>query len=126
MCEVAACDSYTACLNLVVLCQLTSALQRIESWCSDQNCLPPLNAAVSWLQLKVADTLTQVVGRLKQPDDYWFILIDQFEELFTTSLADKRNQFIKSLVSRLRCNASYRLKRSQASGSTSGTFFKTC
>ncbi|MBE9210747.1 hypothetical protein IQ244_30445 [Nostoc sp. LEGE 06077] len=45
-----------------------------------------------------ADTLTQVVERLKQPDDYWFILIDQFEELFTTSLADKREQFIKSLV----------------------------
>ncbi|MHC0068244.1 nSTAND1 domain-containing NTPase [Nostoc sp. UIC 10890] len=45
-----------------------------------------------------ADTLTQVVERLKQPDDYWFILIDQFEELFTSSLADKREQFIKSLV----------------------------
>lgn len=44
------------------------------------------------------DTVTQVVERLKQPDDYWFIFIDQFEELFTTSLADKRDQFIKSLV----------------------------
>ncbi|WP_242051375.1 nSTAND1 domain-containing NTPase [Nostoc spongiaeforme] len=44
------------------------------------------------------DTLNQVVERLKQPDDYWLILIDQFEELFTTSLADKREQFIKSLV----------------------------
>ncbi|MBD2512172.1 WD40 repeat domain-containing protein [Nostoc muscorum FACHB-395] len=45
-----------------------------------------------------ADTLTQVVERLKQPDDYWFILIDQFEELFTTSQPDKREQFLKSLV----------------------------
>ncbi|MHC5763463.1 NACHT and WD repeat domain-containing protein, partial [Nostoc sp.] len=45
-----------------------------------------------------ANTLAQVVERLKQPDDYWFILIDQFEELFTTSLADKCEQFIKSLV----------------------------
>ena len=36
--------------------------------------------------------------RLKQPDDYWFIFIDQFEELFTTSDADKRDQFIASLV----------------------------
>ncbi|NJM70623.1 MAG: hypothetical protein HC862_10535 [Scytonema sp. RU_4_4] len=43
-------------------------------------------------------TLTQVVTRLKQPDDYWFILIDQFEELFTTSQPDKRDQFIASLV----------------------------
>jgi energy-coupling factor transporter ATP-binding protein EcfA2 len=45
-----------------------------------------------------ADTLTQVVTRLKQPDDYWFILIDQFEELFTTSQPQKRDQFIASLV----------------------------
>ncbi|MBW4635679.1 MAG: PD40 domain-containing protein [Iphinoe sp. HA4291-MV1] len=43
-------------------------------------------------------TLTQVVTRLKQPDDYWFIFIDQFEELFTTSEPQKRDQFITSLV----------------------------
>jgi WD40 repeat protein len=45
-----------------------------------------------------ADTLTQVVTRLKQADDYWFILIDQFEELFTTSQPEKRDRFIASLV----------------------------
>ncbi|MHC5914838.1 MAG: NACHT and WD repeat domain-containing protein [Nostoc sp.] len=43
-------------------------------------------------------TLTEVVKSLKEPDDNWFILIDQFEELFTTSLADKRDNFITSLV----------------------------
>jgi WD40 repeat protein/energy-coupling factor transporter ATP-binding protein EcfA2 len=45
-----------------------------------------------------AGTLTQVVTRLKQPDDYWLIFIDQFEELFTTSQPEKRDQFIASLV----------------------------
>ncbi|OKH58690.1 hypothetical protein NIES2130_13455 [Scytonema sp. HK-05] len=45
-----------------------------------------------------AGTLTQVVNRLKQPDDYWLIFIDQFEELFTTSQPGKRDQFINSLV----------------------------
>lgn len=44
------------------------------------------------------DTLTQLVRSLKQPDAYWFILIDQFEELFTTTEANKRDVFIKSLV----------------------------
>lgn len=45
-----------------------------------------------------ADTLTQVVSSLKQPDDYYFIFIDQLEELFTTSQPQKRDQFIASLV----------------------------
>ncbi len=45
-----------------------------------------------------ANTLTQVVTQLKQDDDYWFILIDQFEELFTTSQPEKRERFIASLV----------------------------
>jgi WD40 repeat protein len=45
-----------------------------------------------------AGTLTQVLNRLKQPDDYWLIFIDQFEELFTTSQPEKRDQFIASLV----------------------------
>ncbi|MCC5643251.1 ATP-binding protein [Nostoc sp. CHAB 5824] len=44
------------------------------------------------------DTLTQVVTRLKQPESYWFILIDQFEELFTTTQPQKCAQFIASLV----------------------------
>jgi energy-coupling factor transporter ATP-binding protein EcfA2 len=44
------------------------------------------------------DILTQVVTSLKQPESYWFIFIDQFEELFTTSEAEKRDLFIKSLV----------------------------
>lgn len=44
------------------------------------------------------DTLTQLVRSLKQQDAYWFILIDQFEELFTTTESSKRDIFIKSLV----------------------------
>ncbi len=44
------------------------------------------------------DTLNQTIKTLKQPGTYWFILIDQFEELFTTSDPDKRNCFIRSLV----------------------------
>lgn len=44
------------------------------------------------------DTLTHLVRSLKQADDYWFILIDQFEELFTTTESNKRDVFIKSLV----------------------------
>jgi len=45
-----------------------------------------------------ANTLTQVVSTLKHPEDYWLILIDQFEELFTISQVEKRNPFIESLV----------------------------
>lgn len=44
------------------------------------------------------DTLTQVVRSLKQQDAYWFILIDQFEELFTTTEPSKRDIFIRSLL----------------------------
>lgn len=46
----------------------------------------------------IADTLSQVVKTLKQPDSFWFIFIDQFEELFTTSNPEKRDQFLESLV----------------------------
>jgi WD40 repeat protein/energy-coupling factor transporter ATP-binding protein EcfA2 len=44
------------------------------------------------------NTLIQVVRSLKPPDSYWFILIDQFEELFTTTQPSKRDIFIASLV----------------------------
>ena len=44
------------------------------------------------------ETLAQVVRSLKQSDDFWFIFIDQFEELFTTSLPNDRDQFIDGLV----------------------------
>ena len=44
------------------------------------------------------DTLTQVVTTLRQPDSHWLIFIDQFEELFTTTQAEKRDRFIESLV----------------------------
>lgn len=44
------------------------------------------------------NTLTQLVRSLKQQDAYWFILIDQFEELFTTTESSKQDVFIKSLV----------------------------
>ncbi|NET02869.1 MAG: ATP-binding protein [Sphaerospermopsis sp. SIO1G1] len=43
-------------------------------------------------------TLTEVVTKLKQPEEHWFIFIDQFEELFTSSLEDQRDHFIGSLV----------------------------
>ena len=45
-----------------------------------------------------ADTLTQVVKTLKQPDTQWLIFIDQFEELFTTSSAEKCKNFIDGLI----------------------------
>lgn len=53
------------------------------------------------------DTLTRVVTELRQADSFWFIFIDQFEELFTTSQGEKRDgagaptksdRFIASLV----------------------------
>ena len=45
-----------------------------------------------------ADTLTQVVNRVKPSEDFCFIFIDQFEELFTIAQADKRDRFIDSLM----------------------------
>ena len=45
-----------------------------------------------------ADTLTQVVNRVIPSEDFCFIFIDQFEELFTIAQADKRDRFIDSLV----------------------------
>ena len=44
------------------------------------------------------DTLTQVVTGLRRSDSFWFIFIDQFEELFTTSQGEKRDRFIAGLV----------------------------
>ncbi|MEM8643113.1 MAG: ATP-binding protein, partial [Cyanobacteria bacterium P01_G01_bin.54] len=44
------------------------------------------------------DTLSQVVKCLKPPDDFWFIFIDQFEELFTVSEPERRDRFITSLA----------------------------
>jgi tetratricopeptide (TPR) repeat protein len=45
-----------------------------------------------------ADTLTQLVNRVKPSEDFCFIFIDQFEELFTIAQADKRDRFIDSLM----------------------------
>jgi hypothetical protein len=45
-----------------------------------------------------ADSLTQVVNRVKPSEDFCFIFIDQFEELFTIAQADKRDRFIDSLM----------------------------
>lgn len=44
------------------------------------------------------DTLSQLVESLKQPASFWFIFIDQFEELFTISTPDQRDRFITSLA----------------------------
>jgi WD40 repeat protein/class 3 adenylate cyclase/energy-coupling factor transporter ATP-binding protein EcfA2 len=49
-----------------------------------------------------ADTLTQMVKTLKQPDEHWLIFIDQFEEVFTLAAAEQRSQFIESLVQLIR------------------------
>ena len=43
------------------------------------------------------DTLTQLVKSLKEPESFWFIFIDQFEELFTVTDIEKRDRFIESL-----------------------------
>ena len=45
-----------------------------------------------------AETLVNVTKNLKQPDEFWFIFIDQFEELFTTSDETKRREFINALM----------------------------
>lgn len=45
-----------------------------------------------------SETLVRVVKALKQPTSHWFIFIDQFEEFFTTSQPEKRDQFVSSLV----------------------------
>jgi WD40 repeat protein len=44
------------------------------------------------------NTLSQVVTTLKREEEYWFIYIDQFEELFTISEPGKRDRFIESLT----------------------------
>ncbi|NER81304.1 MAG: ATP-binding protein, partial [Leptolyngbya sp. SIO1D8] len=44
------------------------------------------------------DTLGQVVNALKSSNEFWLIFIDQFEELFTVSEADKRDAFIRGLT----------------------------
>jgi energy-coupling factor transporter ATP-binding protein EcfA2 len=44
------------------------------------------------------DSLIQVVNRVKPSEDFCFIFIDQFEELFTISQKDKSAHFIESLV----------------------------
>ena len=45
-----------------------------------------------------AKTLIQVANDLKQSNEFWFIFIDQFEELFTTTNENKRRKFIKGLM----------------------------
>ncbi|ARV59031.1 hypothetical protein BZZ01_10625 [Nostocales cyanobacterium HT-58-2] len=52
------------------------------------------------------ETLTHIVKTLKRPEDYWFILIDQFEELFTLSQREKCDRFIDSLVNLIRARES--------------------
>ena len=43
-------------------------------------------------------TLSQVVQTLKSPESFWLLVIDQFEELFTISEPERRDNFIHSLV----------------------------
>ncbi len=44
------------------------------------------------------NTFNLLVKTLKKPEDYWLIVIDQFEELFTISQPQKRDKFIAGLV----------------------------
>ncbi|MBW4483794.1 MAG: ATP-binding protein [Tildeniella torsiva UHER 1998/13D] len=44
------------------------------------------------------ETLSDAVTTLKSPEQFWLIFIDQFEELFTVSEAEKRDRFITGLV----------------------------
>ena len=44
------------------------------------------------------ETLIKVANNLKQSSEFWFIFIDQFEELFTTSDENKRREFINGLM----------------------------
>ncbi len=45
-----------------------------------------------------SETLVRVVNNLKKNDEFWFIFIDQFEELFTISDENKRREFINGLM----------------------------
>ncbi|NEQ75680.1 MAG: ATP-binding protein [Okeania sp. SIO2C9] len=46
-----------------------------------------------------ADTLPEVISKLKKEDEKWLIFVDQFEELFTSCHdLEKRNNFIENLV----------------------------
>lgn len=45
-----------------------------------------------------SETLVQVVQALKKTTSHWFIFIDQFEELFTITQPEKRDQFFSGLV----------------------------
>ena len=44
------------------------------------------------------ETLSRVVEKVRPPEAFWLIVIDQFEELFTTSDAGQRDTFIRGLV----------------------------
>jgi WD40 repeat protein/energy-coupling factor transporter ATP-binding protein EcfA2 len=44
------------------------------------------------------ETLVRVVRSLKEANTHWFIFIDQFEELFTTTQAGRRDMFLSGLV----------------------------
>lgn len=43
------------------------------------------------------DTLTRIINQ-KSKDSFWLIFLDQFEELFTLSSEQERNQFIAGLI----------------------------
>jgi energy-coupling factor transporter ATP-binding protein EcfA2 len=49
-----------------------------------------------------SETLARAVTDLKPANDFWFIFIDQFEELFTLSQQEKRDRFIDGLVQLIR------------------------
>ncbi|MEO0516952.1 MAG: hypothetical protein AAF171_06595 [Cyanobacteria bacterium P01_A01_bin.116] len=54
---------------------------------------------VQFVRAGTDQSLGKLVKKLKQPDSFWFIFIDQLEELFTISDSEKRDRFITSLAS---------------------------
>ncbi|MFK8183368.1 MAG: hypothetical protein AB8B99_08335 [Phormidesmis sp.] len=54
---------------------------------------------VEFVRAGTEQSLGQLVKKFKQPDAFWFIFIDQLEELFTISDSEKRDRFITSLAS---------------------------
>lgn len=53
---------------------------------------------VKRIQQASPEQIIEVIRGLKQPEAYWLVFIDQFEELFTLSRKDRRAEFVTTLV----------------------------
>lgn len=59
---------------------------------------PSVGAEAEMARQVDEDTLIRIVKTLKPKESHWLIFIDQLEELFTTSLPEKQQAFIRALV----------------------------